>query len=431
MLACAELVGPVRFDGWDADGDPVGIPITSPEILCVATEEGQAGNTYDNILFMLTRGLVADAYPDLDAGITRTYLADGGSIEPITAVAQSKDGGKSTFVVADETHLWIDPRLKRLHDVLTRNITKRRIANGWLLETSTMYAPGEGSVAEETHHTAQMNPAVLFDHKEAPLDVDIADDDALRLALIDLYGPAAEWTNVDGIILDEFRNPMKRESDSRRYWLNQPWTTEEKFITAAAWDACEDSEREIPDGAPIVVGFDGSFNSDSTAAVGVLVAEVPHVFVIGHWQPSEPGEEVDILDVEAALLEAGRRYNVIECAADPYRWARSLQVLFSENLAVCNFPQSAARMSPATARFSAAVATGALTHSGDERLTTHVLNAVVVSDSRGTRVQKDSKKSPRKIDLAVAALMALDRCAQSEDADRELQRQRRRHANAI
>ena len=34
-----------------------------------------------------------------------------------------------------------------------------------------------------------------------------------------------------------FRDPQNRESDNRRYWLNQPWTTEDKFTTPNAWDA--------------------------------------------------------------------------------------------------------------------------------------------------------------------------------------------------
>ena len=75
------------------------------------------------------------------------------------------------------------------------------------------------------------------------------------------------------------------------------------------------------------------------------------------------------------------------------------------------FPQSAARMVPATQRFAEAVANRQLTHSGDERLRRHVANAVLKVDSRGPRLSKPSKWSPRRIDLAVAAVMALERAA--------------------
>jgi phage terminase large subunit-like protein len=47
-----------------------------------------------------------------------------------------------------------------------------------------------------------------------------------------------------------------------------------------------------------------------------------------------------------------------------------------------------------------------VTHSGDPRLNRHVDNATVRTDSRGTRVYKESKHSTRRIDLAVCAIMA-------------------------
>src|SRR6266498_2398927 len=49
MLACAEALGPVRFDGWDAAGEPVGRPVVYPFIRALATEETQSSNTYLNV----------------------------------------------------------------------------------------------------------------------------------------------------------------------------------------------------------------------------------------------------------------------------------------------------------------------------------------------------------------------------------------------
>jgi phage terminase large subunit-like protein len=39
-------------------------------------------------------------------------------------------------------------------------------------------------------------------------------------------------------------------------------------------------------------------------------------------------------------------------------------------------------------------------------LARHVDNCTVYTDSRGSRLRKDAKNSPRKIDLAIAAVMA-------------------------
>jgi phage terminase large subunit-like protein len=134
--------------------------------------------------------------------------------------------------------------------------------------------------------------------------------------------------------------------------------------------------------------------------------------VAGHWEkpPGSMSEwRVDILEVESAIRTACMRWQVREITADPYRWARSLQLLSEDGLPVTEFPQSPSRMTPATKRFTDMVNTRAMTHAGDPALTRHVSNAVLKQDSRGTRLSKESKSSQRHIDLAVAAVMCLER----------------------
>jgi phage terminase large subunit-like protein len=69
-------------------------------------------------------------------------------------------------------------------------------------------------------------------------------------------------------------------------------------------------------------------------------------------------------------------------------------------------------MTPATVRFYEAVTNGSLTHDGDPRLARHVGNCVVRVDSRGTRLSKEHKHSTRRIDLAVASVMAFARASE-------------------
>ena len=52
-----------------------------------------------------------------------------------------------------------------------------------------------------------------------------------------------------------------------------------------------------------------------------------------------------------------------------------------------------------------------LTHSGDSRLARHTGNAVLKEEARGARLAKERRDSPRRIDTAVAAVMAHDRAA--------------------
>src|SRR5581483_4985151 len=176
-------------------------------------EEGQAGNTYDNVTVML--GHVAehhgDEFPGLDVGLTRIFVAGGGEVRQSTAASASKDGGKETFAVFDETHLYVLPELHAMHDTVTRNLVKRKIAEPWAIETSTMYQPGQQSVAEETHDYWRLiragkarNRGLLFHHLgcPSPIEWDWDDDKALLAALRTAYGAAGPWMDFDRIITE-------------------------------------------------------------------------------------------------------------------------------------------------------------------------------------------------------------------------------------
>ena len=58
------------------------------------------------------------------------------------------------------------------------------------------------------------------------------------------------------------------------------------------------------------------------------------------------------------------------------------------------------------------VANQQLTHSGDSRLARHIGKAVLREEARGGQLAKERKDSPRRIDAAVAAVMAVHRAAE-------------------
>jgi len=438
MLAGGELCGPVRFDHYaDAGercpltgytfraGEPVGRPVTAPEVLCIATEEGQAGFVYQAARYMLRNGHAADSYP-LDAGLTRTYLAGGGAMEPVTAAANSKDGGKSTFIVADETHLWITRELRALYATVKRNIVKRRTADGWLLETSTAYRPGEQSVAEMSLDVWRMiqsgeldDATLLVDHRQAAESVDIHDMRELRAALVEVYGAAAGWTNLDGIMA-EFADPATDESDNRRYWLNQVVRATDQWMDPAAWDR-QAAPQIIRAGEAIALGFDGSIRDDATALIGCRVSD-GHLFVIGVWERKDtrdlrtiasydaPAWEVDRRAVDAAVANAMKRYRVVRMYADNWQWQDALDRWGQEwPGVVVSWPTNRERqMVHALERLHTAIAVGECTHAADPVLTRHVLNARRRAVRSGDVIVKERDGSSRKIDAAVAATLAYE-----------------------
>jgi len=423
-ISCTEALGPARFDHWakraEVDpwgyrfrpGEPVGRALTNPEVLNVATEEGQAGLTYGGVVYMLTNGAIAEEFPGLDVGLTRVNLPGGGSIEPVTAAARSKDGSRSTFVVEDEVHLWTDPRLRDLHDTITRNITKRKIANGWLLITSTMYGAGEGSVAEDFHDDAKTGRAdsgLLFDHRQAPADTDIDDDVSLRAGLTYVYGAAAPWTNIDGIISDEFRNPKKSEADNRRFWLNQPFKRAGRFVDPLALARLAAPGRTVADGARIVAGFDGSKNRDATALIGWTVEERPHRFTIGTWErplDAPATWRVPRGEVDAAVYRVFGRYDVALLVCDPPGWFAEIEawaVEFGEDTVVLFETNQLKRMAEACSRFDVALKEAGFTHDADPVVDRHLHNCAVKDTRWGPVVVKETDML--KIDAGVATII--------------------------
>jgi hypothetical protein len=288
MIECFEAFGPCRFDHWAESGEvsywgyeyeagePVGKPLSYVEALNVATEEGQAGNTYDAVYYMLHPDTCSPEFRaefgKIDVGLGRINLPrKRGFIEPVTSADTSKDGGKSTFIVADETHLWVLPRLHRLHGIMTRNLLKRKVASGWMLETSTMYAEGENSVAEGTHAYAESSSRskkyLLFDHRQAAESWNLDDRRERVKALREAYGPASEWMNLEAIA-DSWDDPQVTEAEFRRFWLNQPVSLEEAPKGVMPTWSVLASAAEHPAVAAVGIGMNSDRSWVSIGAAG-------------------------------------------------------------------------------------------------------------------------------------------------------------------
>jgi phage terminase large subunit-like protein len=66
-------------------------------------------------------------------------------------------------------------------------------------------------------------------------------------------------------------------------------------------------------------------------------------------------------------------------------------------------------MVTACARFYDAVTLGNLANDGDPMVRRHFTNAVTRTDNLGTRIVKENRNSNRRIDAAVASIIAYDR----------------------
>ena len=258
------------------------------------------------------------------------------------------------------------------------------------------------------HGREAADPSFYFREFAAPPGCAVDDEAAWKVA-----NPAPD----DFLHRDALRAtlpPKMRENAFRRYRLGQWVTNDDAWLPDGAWARCTDATRGIPDGADVVVSLDGSFSRDCTVLAVATVDQLPHVELYRIWEAQEGRRDwrVPVVEVEDAIRAACLRWRVLEVAADPYRWQRSLEVLDGDGIPVHEFFQTAARMGPATARFYQLVVDQELTHDGGSALARHVANAILREDSRGARLSKETKDSPRRIDGAVAAVMAVHRAAE-------------------
>lgn len=205
-----------------------------------------------------------------------------------------------------------------------------------------------------------------------------------------------------------------REAAFRRYRLGQ-WTGRaDSWLPWGLWEQRADTDRGTPDEREsVVLAFDGSASGDSTALMGCTVDG--YVFPVALWEApdSDPRWRVPRHEVSGMVAAAFDRWNVLELAADPWGWRTELEEWSKTHGGrVIEWNTAhAARMAPATDRFYAAVIDQRLTHDGDPDVARHIGNCVAKSTPMGDLVAKDKRGSTRKIDAAVAAIVAYDRAA--------------------
>jgi len=422
-LVVAEAFGDVRFDHWDERGQPVAKPVTSPLIKCLATEESQATAAFSVVAYIVNDwgklnrpelfGKVSGVRQYQSA--TALYLPHGGEIRACTAGAASKDGGRETFVVADESHLYVLRELKAMYGTVRRNLGKRMIAQPWLLQTTTAYRPGEQSIAEETltaWRKGDLSSSVMVDHREARGRIDL-DDEAHTLGqLRAVYGPAAEWMDLPRLYR-EMRDPRSCPDDATaaRYFLNRAISGKDAWIGK---DVVERQARPelVEAGTEIALGFDGSLRDDATVLVGSRMSD-GFLFPIGIWaKPSGPEGnwwEVPRADVLATVREAFGRYSVSRCYMDPHEWRTDIDDLARELGDERVLPWETRRdvqMAAALDRLRTDLMNGTTWHSGDAVFMEHFANAYVRRKGGHRLVRKEHDQSSRKIDSVVAAALA-------------------------
>jgi hypothetical protein len=420
VLALAEFCGPVSFDGFDADGRPVGRPqgtggTAPPYVQVAASSIAQADSNVYSLAWALLEangGRAADAL-HIDRGRTRLFLTSnpGAKFEAVTSEAGSREGQRLTHAILDETHLWTRSNGgQKLAKTLRRNVGKM---GGRSLETCNAPELGTGSVAEETEIAfTEGEPGILFVARRPRTEPrpDATDKELLE-AIADVYQDAT-WVD-HARILAEIRDPATGWNEAVRYFLNTASAGTNALVDPLAWAALR-REQNLQPGDRIALGFDGAESRNATALIGCRL-EDKMLFAVQVWERPEGLEDwrVPRAEVHRRVAETFDRYDVALMYASPAEWRTELEGWAEKygDEVVLEFRTSAtARMGPAVERLMVAVREGQLSHDGSEVLTRHVADARVRTATNGQPVLE--KAGPgRLVDAARAAALALEAAA--------------------
>lgn len=431
LLAVVEAhpEGPVRCDGWDADGNPVGVAVQSPYIPLVAFSLTQT----EDLMYAVARSIVEDSEVsgDFDVGMERIMVLgeggrEAGKIVPLGGSPNARDGARTTFQAVDETHLLYLPRLKRAHNVMQQNLYKRVGADAWMLEFTTAYDPGQGSVAEDSRAYALdiaagkvEDPRMFYFHRQADDDMPLETRDDVRAALEQATG-AETWSGDLDALVSHYFEPNTDRQYFRRVWLNQSVAGSGRAYDVQRWRELAKPDYRIPEGADVTLGFDGARRKDATAIIATEI-ETGFQQVIGIWERPDYADddwEMPQHDIDEAMHYAFDLYRVALVFADPPYWTEVIDQWAAEwgdKRIVSWWTNRPKPMAYSVRQFHEAILDGDVTNDGDETFAQHIGNTyrqdltIRDEDDRPLWIlRKERRDSENKIDAAMAATLSWD-----------------------
>ena len=416
------LLGVARKNGKSALGSVIaafGLMDTKTqgaEVYSVAADRNQA-----RIVFEDTKRMISATELSEHVKIYRDAIlvpATNNVYRVLSADAPRAEGLSPTLVLFDELHA--QPS-RDLFDVMS-------LAQGARGKNATMVAittagvktesrTGKDTIAYDLYQYGQKvvkgeveDPTFFMAWYEAPAEADHRLESTWKLANPG-YDDICAASDFDSAVL---RTP---EAEFRTKRCNQWVSSQSSWLPAGAWDKLG-ADFEISEDEDYVLGFDGSYASDSTALVVCTIPkddDLPKIKLVKTWEKNfgvdDDSWRVPMDEVKNEIINYTQKYpRVREIACDPYRWASMMQDLDELGLPIVEYKTNLLNlMIPATQKVFDAVVEEKLIHDGNPALSRHIDNCVIKTDHRGQRVTKEHSNSKKKIDNAIAFIIAYDR----------------------
>lgn len=405
----------------------------NPSIVCAAGSAEQASIIYSICAKMVSQEPELAKRSETMARAIRN-LSNSGVLRFVNSAAGTKHGTNESMVIVDELHVVDDPALVDALETATR--TRKQPLTVY---TTTAGDNPAGLWAEVFDYAQKVRDGVHDDPEFLPCMWQASPDD-------DIKDPAT-WRKAQpslgvSVTEDEYRRDLTKALEISRYLpvfkqlsLNLPTESHAAWIPLENWRKCEGKlDRDALKGKPAYLGIDLSSTQDTTAVVAIVPHDgkyfvdplifLPRDNIAGlfrrqkrdkapyqSWATSghiiaTDGNCIDYDSIFDHIRDLSETYAITEVQIDPFNASGLSEKLTKLGLQV-RLVRQGWSLAQATRETERMILAGELVHPGNPALTWEMSNACVHTD-RQENIWLDKAKSTRRIDAAVALVMAVN-----------------------
>ena len=414
------------------------------DVYTTATSRKQAG-----IVFNIARKMAIKDDGKLEVRAHSILENDsGGIMEPLHAEDTTMDGFNIHASINDEVHAWKDPKQ---YEVIETATGSRLQPLMWNITTAGYQT--DGVCYELRDYAKKILQSVMSDDSFFCVIYTIDEDDDWKLESSWIkanpnWGVSVMPFDIRAKAKKAIAMPTARAGFKVKHlniWLNAA----EDWMEMPKWDKCADHKLSIDrfDGWSCKLGIDLSSKKDM-AAVRAIFRDGDdmnscHYYAFGkyflpefaienspntqyeEWQKrglliATPGNIIDFDEIEEYVNELFSRFEVNEVAYDPYQATQFAKHMANEGAMMVEVRPTVLNFSEPMKEYEAIVIAGRFHHDGDPVQTWMVSNVIAFTDHKGNIYPRKPKNEARKIDGAVADIMAMSRWITAEEDDQPI-----------
>jgi len=453
-----------RKNGKSTDAAPVSLYClmgegeAGAEVFNAAVDEGQARIVWNVAKEMVNRSSLKNHIKTWRNSITMDSTAS--FLKPLSRKSDNKDGLNISACIIDEVHAWTDSNAEEIMHLIKSGTSGREVGVPllWMITTAGKVQQGVGK--QEHDFSVQ----VLEGQKEA--------DDYFAIIYSldpeDLENENA-WLNEDlwiksnpnlGVSVDiELMRSQARDAKGNPSKINEfltkrlnIWTQSyTRWILPDKWKLNANPVNEDSlIGRKCTCAIDLSTTIDISGYCLCFPPEGNEEYYQMLWRffiPGDniherslkenvpyydwikkglviatPGDVIDYKEIENYILKDADKFEILEIPFDPYNATHLVNNLTDQGLNCVKFGQAIASISPAVKNFERMVLKGKLATNDNPVMNYMISCAEIYSDANNNQkvIKPDRRKSSKRIDGVIMAIMALHRAMHNLESVRSV-----------